>query len=481
MCQNPICYVDPQMRMAYLNLPGGRSKLDPWSEWLNSATEFLNAARWWTQAGARNRRLGALSAAICARNFQPWGGRDRDGRSWSGISGSRDLMSKSNLSRKVILSMSAATLVALIVMSCGYVFYLDHYDWFFPTSREAEDAWDAAWDSSDFITLGLLATIGLIAVGMVGWRMSRWIVQPLKQVAEAARLIAAGNFSARAPGPESGFSEADSLIGDFNTMASRLERAEAEVRYSNSAIAHELRTPLTILKGRLQGLADGLYAPSPALYDSLISHVNSLSRLVEDLRTLGLANAGYLDLHLETINLAEEVAAAVGAIEPELTAAGSVVVREFQPVHAEVDRTRIRQALMAILDNALRYAPKSKIRVETFVAGSFAVIRCSDTGPGLPPGSCDKVFERFWRADDSRSRSTGGTGLGLSIVRAIARAHGGDAVAHSRVGFGVAIEISLPLDRAKLDGSANRENRIFVPPDDRRGGLSGQRIEMTQD
>ncbi len=219
---------------------------------------------------------------------------------------------------------------------------------------------------------------------LAGWHHARRVIIPLEAVAHAAREIAEGNFKARAKVSGKVFGEAENLIDDFNDMAERLERAEAELRYWNSAIAHELRTPLTILKGRLHGLLSGVFAPSPALYGGLLSHVDGLACLVEDLRTLGLFSVDRLELKLEEFNLATEAEFVIASIEDELGKAGIRTKLVARPVTLHADKSRIRQALLAILDNARRYAPNSMVTVETRPHSHFAVIRVSDTGPGLP-------------------------------------------------------------------------------------------------
>lgn len=341
-----------------------------------------------------------------------------------------------------MLSISAVTLSALAVMFFGSIFYYYNYEWLVPAAIQAEEA---EWVLSDFVALAIFVAISLVAAGIVGWRLARRILRPLEAVAKALRSITTGDFSARAEMVPNGFGEAETLISDFNTMAGRLETAESELRFSNSAIAHELRTPLTILRGRLQGLADGVFPPTKELYGNLITHVDGLTHLVEDLRTLGLASAGHLDLKLEVVDLASEVEAIANTMEPELAAANVKLERSLQAVQCEIDRSRVRQALLAILDNARRYAPHSTVCMRTFVSGTVGIINCSDSGPGVPPESHDKMFERFWRADESRSRRNGGSGLGLAVVRAIVRAHGGDVVARSSPSGGLLIEVSLPL------------------------------------
>jgi two-component system sensor histidine kinase AdeS len=264
-------------------------------------------------------------------------------------------------------------------------------------------------------------------------------------------LIAKGDFTARAETNDTTFREAKNLVTDFNAMAARLERAESELRYSHSAIAHELRTPLTILRGRLQGLSDGVFAPTPELFERLLSHVDDLSRIVEDLRTLALSEAGRLELKLGEFDLAEEAEAVITSVEPDLTGAGIAVKRNLGRARVVADRARIRQVIYAILDNVRRYAPGSTVVLETRSKSNRALIRCSDTGPGLPAGLKDRAFEPFWRGEESRARSSGGSGLGLSIIRAIAEAHGGGAslADHDGQDTGTSIEIWLPSSASR--------------------------------
>lgn len=194
----------------------------------------------------------------------------------------------------------------------------------------------------------------------------------------------------------------------------------------------------------MQGLSDGVFDPSQELYSRMIAHVDDLARIVEDLRTLGLFSAGQLELKLGKIDLGEEATAVVEAIKHDLSEAGITIESDLGRAMVIADSARIRQILFAVLENARRYAPHSTVRVETRVTRDRAYIRCSDTGPGLPPGSEALVFERFWRGEQSRGRASGGSGLGLPIVQAIARAHGGDASVVANDGKGTCIEIWLP-------------------------------------
>lgn len=351
-----------------------------------------------------------------------------------------------SLNSRIIRSMAGLTLTAFVVVYFGLMtYFLFIYDWLYPDSPD-----DLTWRFGDTVMVGLLLGFGLSTASVIGWRLARHIVAPLKSVASAARLVAAGDFSARAALPLKTFGEATDLVSDFNRMAERLQRAEAELAYSNSAIAHELRTPLTILRGRLQGLLDGVFDSSPQLYGRLIAHVDDLSAIVEELRTLALSNAGQLDLVYGSVDLATEAAAALAALEAELAEAGITVTRSLNPAAIHADRARLRQAFVALLENCRRYAPKSKVHIETGIEGDEVFFRCTDSGPGLSMENRARAFDRFWRADDSRGRSLGGSGLGLPIVRAIARAHGGEALFLSREEPGLSVEIRLPRRMAPV-------------------------------
>ena len=345
-----------------------------------------------------------------------------------------------NLNSRIVRAMIALTLLAFAVVYFGLIAYFFFiYEWLYPDFTNEDFL-----RTGDIVTLGLLLGIGISTASLLGWFLARRIVTPLKSVAEAARRVAEGDFSARASLRKGNFGEAGELVDDFNQMAERLQRAEAELQYSNSAIAHELRTPLTILRGRLQGLLDGAFTPSPELYLRLIEHVDDLSAIVEELRTLALGNAGRLDLQYSRLDLAAEAEAALISLDQQLGKAGVTVTRRLDGAVTTADRARLRQAFVALLENCCRYAPQSTVLVETGVAAEGVFFRCTDTGRGLSAEDRARAFERFWRADDSRGRARGGSGLGLPIVKAIAQAHGGDALILSSPEPGLAVEIRLP-------------------------------------
>ncbi|MEN5300150.1 HAMP domain-containing sensor histidine kinase [Brucella sp. TWI559] len=346
-----------------------------------------------------------------------------------------------NLNSLIVRAMIMLTLLAFAVVYFGltaYFFFI--YEWLYPDFTN-----DDVLRTGDIITLGLLLGVGISTASVLGWVLAKRIVDPLKSVANAARKIANGDFSARASLRHENFGEARDLVNDFNQMAERLQRAEAELQYSNSAIAHELRTPLTILRGRLQGLLDGAFSPSSESYARLIGHVDDLSAIVEELRTLALGNAGKLDLQCTQFDLATEAESVLASLEDQFEKSGIKTVSALGHAVTVADRWRVRQAFIALLENCCRYAPQSTVSVETGVAGEHVFFRCSDTGPGLSEESRLRAFERFWRADDSRGRGRGGSGLGLSIVKAIAQAHGGDARILPLKNSGFGIEIRIPI------------------------------------
>jgi two-component system sensor histidine kinase AdeS len=310
---------------------------------------------------------------------------------------------------------------------------------------EASEAGNAQGQVYSDLGLAVLTVLAAcVAVGLaigVGKRLAR----PMERVAHAARRVAQGDLDARAE-PERGSSlELRQLVDDFNRMADSLAASRRELKESTAAIAHELRTPLTILRGRLQGIHDGVFASGPAEITALIQQVESLSRVVEDLRVVSLAGAASLALERRPVELATEVENLLPVIEPDLHALGMRLELDLRPARVHADPQRLRQMLICLLDNARRYASDGGVvRIETISAGSAGVLRVLDRGAGFPPGGAERAFEHFWRSEASRSRQTGGSGLGLSVVRAIADAHGGQAHAANRPDGGALLEVRLP-------------------------------------
>lgn len=291
----------------------------------------------------------------------------------------------------------------------------------------------------------MIALAGLVTMA-VGYLMLGRLGRGLSSVAQAARKISDGDMTARAT--PAGFSsrEESQLTGDFNAMAAALQRAERELAESTASIAHELRTPLTILRGRLHGIADGVFALEPKEIDALLYQVEGLGRLVDDLQTLSLANSHRLVLSPEPTDLADEVRRVMAAMGPDVREAGLEPNLVLAKTGLVADGSRIRQVISAVLANACRYAPDSGVlRISTFVDLGSAVLEIVDHGPGLPTDDDGRAFDRFWRGEQSRSRNTGGTGLGLAVVRAIVEAHKGSATLANHNGGGTIFQMRLPV------------------------------------
>jgi two-component system, OmpR family, sensor histidine kinase AdeS len=346
----------------------------------------------------------------------------------------------------VLVAVALAATVAFVAYF-GFPAYYELALRIWPTVPETDALW--TWVDWGFLLLTLILAIPLAVSG--GWWLSQRIVVPLLEVARAIRAIASGDLKARANPSIRGFGESARLVEDFNHLAERLERAEAELRYSNSAVAHELRTPLTILKGRLQGVSDGVFTLTPDVVTLLLRQVDGLTRIVEDLRTLGLFNAAALQLNITAIDLADIARDVVALSKDDLSRNAMPVSLKLSPACARADPDRIRQLILALIDNAVRYAPGGPLVIETTVEGRAAVIRCRDNGPGLSPDALLKAFEPFWRDDESRTRDKGGSGLGLSVVRAITAAHGGHVECENVKDGGACFTVSLPQKTTSIE------------------------------
>jgi signal transduction histidine kinase len=289
------------------------------------------------------------------------------------------------------------------------------------------------------------ACAGLGAVGL-SLGLSRRILAPVEALTAAARRMAAGDLSQRVD-VTSG-DEIGDLAGAFNAMADGLARLEELRRNMVTDVAHELRTPLTNIRGYLEGLRDGVVLPDPQVIDSLHEEVMLLNRLVDDLQDLSLAEAGQLKLERQAVAVADLVNPAIGAFGSRLQDKGLTLhvdlPEDLPPV--DVDSRRIGQVLRSLLDNGLTHSPPGgEIRVAARASAGMVEVSVADTGCGIDAEDLPHVFERFYRADKSRSRATGGSGLGLAIARQLVEAHAGHIEVQSEVGRGTRIAFTLPV------------------------------------
>lgn len=294
---------------------------------------------------------------------------------------------------------------------------------------------------------GALLVGGLVAFAaalLLAGLLTRGIVAPVRRLTQATQAIAAGNLDARAP--VHGHDEIAELSQTFNAMSASLQRAEQARRAQTADIAHELRNPLSVLQGTLEALADGVYEPTPDNIEPALDQVRTLNRLVGDLRTLALADAGELRLERQPLNVNRLLERAVEAHRDPLAEKGitlEYVAAHVPDVHADYDR--LNQVVGNILSNAARYVPDGgSVRLTARAVQDGVEVAIADNGPGVPDADLPRIFERFWRGDPSRSRATGGSGLGLAIARHIIVAHGGRIWAAPTPGGGLTVAFWLP-------------------------------------
>jgi signal transduction histidine kinase len=290
----------------------------------------------------------------------------------------------------------------------------------------------------------LLAALAGGAAGLLlSFAFARRILRPVEALTAAAR---SGDPDRRVEVPP-GRDEIGELTRAWNDLADRRATAERLRRNLVSDVAHELRSPLTNVRCQLEAIQDGLVRPEPSVIDSLHEEARLLERLIDDLQDLALAEAGQLSLERQPLDVAEEVGQAVQALAPR-TAERGLRVEVDVPTglpRADADSRRVAQILRNLLGNAVTHTPPGgAVRVRARAAGSGVEVTVEDTGPGIPPEHLPFLFERFYRADASRSRETGGAGLGLAIVKQLAAAHGGRVWVESEVGRGAVFGFSLP-------------------------------------
>ncbi len=311
----------------------------------------------------------------------------------------------------------------------------DIYKTYWGSDYEAVQNWILYSINLTVILIGLIAAIFF----------SKKLSKPVSIVAKAARNVTRGNLGARASQSSSlSGNEIGTLVSDFNSMAESLERRERERQKSMAAIAHELRTPLTILKGRLQGMADGIYRPDPSEIDRLIGQTDLLGRIVDDIRVLSLAEVGELIFEMHDLQLDEVVSDVARSMAPVCKNQEIFLELDLQSAPVKGDRARVTQIVCNLLDNAIQYGADGKwIRLETGSSGDMSFVRVLDNGNGLPDDIA-ALFEYFERGEKSRSRQTGGSGLGLAVVKSLVEVHHGTVSARNRKQGGAVFEVLIP-------------------------------------
>ena len=257
--------------------------------------------------------------------------------------------------------------------------------------------------------------------------------------------FAAGDLDERVP--ESDIPELNQLSASFNSMANSIGGVEQRRRELISDLTHELRTPLTVMRGYLEELADGRIEGRSELYLRLIKETRRLERLIHDLQELSKAEAGYLSINPQSLNLYPLLTSLVERFADQLLEEGPSLelkcTKDLAPVLADRDRTE--QILVNLLGNAIRYTETGKITVETKKVNRQVWISVADTGIGIAESDLPFLFERFWRADPSRASHSGGTGIGLAIAKRLVELQGGRIEVTSELGKGSTFRFCLPL------------------------------------
>lgn len=295
--------------------------------------------------------------------------------------------------------------------------------------------------------VALLAALFALIVFAIGFANVRRLTRPLTNLVDAARRIESGDYSAQVP--EYGPPDIVSVARAFNSMSARLKSSDEQRRSFLADVAHELRTPLSVIRGQTEAIVDGMYPADAAHLAPILDAAQTLDRLVEDLRTLVLTDAGNLVLNKEPTDLGALVVDSVESFQAQATAGGLTLSAEVSGDLAavEIDPARIRSVIGNLVSNAIRHTPAGG-SVTVGVSGSRdrAVVTVTDTGEGIPPELLPHVFERF-----ARGANSPGSGLGLAIAHDIVTAHGGRLEIESEPGGGTRVGMTLPLHKPAGD------------------------------
>jgi two-component system sensor histidine kinase BaeS len=306
-----------------------------------------------------------------------------------------------------------------------------------PRDRDLQDRLDRLHLVSGVLALSL----GLLAAAILAASLAR----PLRRLTVSARRIELGRLGERAP-VGGGGAELQQLAQALNRLAETLERADERRRESVADVAHELRTPATGILARVEAAQDGVLPDQRRNLQAMHAEARRLTALIADLERLADAERPGLTLEKRRLDLAELAGSRARAFRERFSAAGIRFEQQVQPVVVDGERGRLEQVIDNLLSNALHYTdPGGSVRLSVRRRRDQAVLEVADTGIAIAPADLEQVFERFWRADRSRSRATGGAGIGLTIVRELVRAHDGEVEVQSAPAEGSVFRVKLPL------------------------------------
>ena len=287
--------------------------------------------------------------------------------------------------------------------------------------------------------------LGILTV-IIGILLTRRVVNPIAEVIAAAEKVAEGDLSTRIK-TKKGNDDLSALIDHFNYMTEALERNDNERRQLLADVAHELRTPLSVLRGRLEGIVDGIYPINEANIAPALEETYLLERLVEDLRLLTLAETRQLHFEPREVDIPDLLERTVAVFSPQANEKNIDLILSASPSLPKVwvDPQRLEQVIGNIIDNAMRYAnEKGSVTVDAILVQGGVKVSIADNGSGVPEDELGRIFDRFWRSEKSRTRSTGGAGLGLAIAKQLVEAQGGKIGAENQPGGGLKIWFILP-------------------------------------
>jgi signal transduction histidine kinase len=296
------------------------------------------------------------------------------------------------------------------------------------------------------IRLALSAFVSLVLSALVGLVLARAIARPVRELTHAANRLAQGDFDY--PLDASSPDELGELARAFRSMMCDLQRTLQARADLVTNVSHELRTPLTAVKGLVETLRDGAVDDLEVrdkFLASIEGETDRLIRLVNDLLTLSRADAQALTLHRERFDLTDLAQSCADELGAHASAQNVSINVEGPSAYIHADADRIRQVLVNLLDNAIRYSPPGEtVTVSVMPLPGSVAVSVQDHGPGIPPEEQSRVFERFYRADKSRARKgEGGAGLGLAIAQTLVEAHGGRITLESTPGQGTTVRFSL--------------------------------------
>ena len=309
------------------------------------------------------------------------------------------------------------------------------------------DALQLSFVKQQKLAMALVAGVTLLVSALLALPLANRLVRPIRSLADATRCLSAGDYATRVP--VTATDELGQLASDFNTLALTLEKNEQARRQWVADISHELRTPLAVLRGEIEALQDGVRQPTPAAVASLHTEVLRIGRLVDDLYQLALSDLGALNYRKEAVFLSGVLKHALEAFRPEFERKS--IALQYTPPARDIllfgDPERLHQLLANLLENSLRYTDAGgRLEIALEQEKGRAMLTFRDSAPGVPAADLERLFERLYRVEGSRSRASGGAGLGLSICRNIVEAHGGNISAAPSPLGGLAVTVALPLE-----------------------------------